>query len=267
MEAMISSFDGTKLYLKKEIPENARAIGVIVHGLCEHQGRYSHMAEKFHQAGIGTYRYDHRGHGRSEGERTYFGDFHELLEDARVVIDRALLENPDLPVFLIGHSMGGLTVSLYGAAYPNQRIRGIVVSGGLTHDTNRLVSRVPGGQDPHIKLPNSMGDKVCSVTEVGKAYKKDPYNAQTFTIGLCYALQEGIAWLSENAGEFRYPVLMMHGEKDVLVNVKDTRELFRKVSSADKQMKIYGGLFHEIFFEGCKEEVIGDVLRWMAGRI
>lgn len=184
-----------------------------------------------------------------------------------MVVSMALEQNPDLPVFLVGHSMGGLTVSLYGATYPDERIKGIVISGGLTHDVNHLMSRVPGGQDPHIKLPNSMGSKVCSVKEVGEGYIRDPYNAKTFTIGLCYALQQGMAWLGEHADAFRYPALLLHGEKDVLVNVRDTYELFREISSADKQMKIYGGLFHEIFFEHCKDEVIADVLGWIEERI
>ncbi len=267
MGEMITSFDGTKLYYNEEIPRQARAVAVIVHGLCEHQGRYDSFAETLHQAGIGTCRYDHRGHGRSEGERTYFSDFHELLEDAHLVISRAITENPGIPVFLIGHSMGGLTAALYGASYPSERLRGIVISGGLTHDSNQLMKRVPDGQDPHIKLPNSMGAKVCSVKEVGEGYIRDPYNASAFTIGLCYALREGMAWLAENVQSFRYPVLMLHGEKDVLVNVKDTYKLFARVSSPDKQMKIYGGLYHEILFEYCKEEVIDDVLEWMEERM
>lgn len=103
--------------------------------------------------------------------------------------------------------------------------------------------------------------------EVGEGYIRDPYNASAFTIGLCYALREGMAWLAENVQSFRYPVLMLHGEKDVLVNVKDTYKLFARVSSPDKQMKIYGGLYHEILFEYCKDEVIDDVLEWMEERM
>ncbi len=61
MGEMISSFDGTKLYFNREVPEQARAAAVIVHGLCEHQGRYDYLADLFHQAGIATYRFDHRG--------------------------------------------------------------------------------------------------------------------------------------------------------------------------------------------------------------
>mgnify|MGYP000187614586 FL=1 len=81
---------------------------VIVHGLCEHQGRYDYFAEKLHEAGIGTYRFDHRGHGRSEGEETFYSDFNELLDDTNVVVDMAIEENPDIPVFLLGHSMADL---------------------------------------------------------------------------------------------------------------------------------------------------------------
>ena len=78
-ENMITSFDGTKLYLKKETAADNKAVIVIVHGLCEHQGRYDYFAEKLHEVGIGTYRFDHRGHGRSEGEETFYSDFNEIV--------------------------------------------------------------------------------------------------------------------------------------------------------------------------------------------
>ncbi|NBH72828.1 lysophospholipase [Clostridiaceae bacterium] len=267
MGEMFSSFDGMQLYLNKEVPEGARAVAVIVHGLCEHQGRYDYFAEKFHQAKIGTYRFDHRGHGRSEGERTYYSDFNELLDDTHAVVNMAIEENPDIPVFLIGHSMGGFTVSLYGAKYPDQRLRGIITSGALTHDVGVLITGVPKGLDVHTKLPNELGAGVCSVAEVVDWYGKDPYNTKTFTTGLCYALCSGLAWFEEKAKAFAYPVLMLHGEKDGLVSVQDTYRFFGEAASADKQMKIYGNLFHEIFNEYCKDEVIGDVLHWIEERI
>lgn len=78
---------------------------------------------------IATYRFDHRGHGRSEGERTCYGDFNELLDDTNVVVDMAIEENPNIPVFLMGHSMGGVTVALYGAKYPDKKLKGLVTSG------------------------------------------------------------------------------------------------------------------------------------------
>ena len=267
MGEMISSFDGTKLYLNKEAVESPKAALVIVHGLCEYQGRYDYLADIFHKAGISTYRFDHRGHGRSQGERTYYNDFNELLDDTNVVVDMAIAENPNIPVFLMGHSMGGFTVSLYGVKYPDKRLRGIVTSGALTHDNGKLIAGTPEGLDPHTKLPNELGGGVCSVEEVVDWYGKDPYNTNTFTTGLCYALNAGVKWFSEKEKEFNYPVLMLHGEKDGLVSVTDTYDFFAHVASKDKQMKIYGNLLHEIFNEYCKDEVIGDALSWIETRI
>ena len=96
-EVFVESFDATKLFFNRELVEDARAAIVIVHGLCEHQGRYDYFAEKLHQAGISTYRFDHRGHGRSEGERTYYSDFNEILDDTNVFVDLAIKENPATP--------------------------------------------------------------------------------------------------------------------------------------------------------------------------
>lgn len=267
MGEMFASFDKTQLYLNREIVEEAKGVAVIVHGLCEHHGRYDYFAGLFHQAGISTYRFDHRGHGRSEGERSFFADFNELLDDTHEVVKMAVSENPDIPVFLIGHSMGGFTVSLYGVKYPDERLKGIVTSGALTYDLGGLITAVPKGLDVHTKLPNELGAGVCSVAEVVDWYGKDPYNTNTFTTGLCYALCDGLSWFEKKAGTFRYPVLMLHGEKDGLVSVEDTYRFFKEAGSSDKQMKIYGNLFHEIFNEYCKDEVIGDVLRWIGERI
>ncbi|MBS6646407.1 MAG: lysophospholipase [Clostridiaceae bacterium] len=267
MGEMISSYDNTKLYLNKELPDSCKAVAVIVHGLCEHQGRYDYFADLFHKAGIGTYRFDHRGHGRSEGERTYYEDFNELLDDTNVIVDMAISENPDLPVFLIGHSMGGFTVSLYGAKYTDKKLKGIITSGALVKDNGGLITGVPKGIDPHTQLPNELGAGVCSVAEVVDWYGKDPYNTKTFTTGLCYAICGGLDWFVSNMENFKYPVLMLHGEKDGLVSVQDTYDFFAAASSADKQMKIYGGLFHEIFNEYCRDEVIQDVIGWVKNRI
>ena len=265
-ERTISSFDYTQLYMKANIPASCRAIAVVVHGLCEHQGRYEYLVARLNESSIGAYRFDHRGHGRSEGERTYYKDFQDMIEDLNVVVETAQKEHPALPVFLIGHSMGGFCVALYGAKYPD-KVRSIVLSGALTHDTIGLIAGIPQGMDPHTKLPNELGDGVCSVQSVAEDYLSDPYNTMTFTAGLCYELTRGIMWLSEQIPAFEYPVLLLHGERDALVGVQDSYDFFSKIASPDRQMKIYGGLYHEIFNEYCRDEVIGDAIRWITNRI
>ena len=102
---MTEVYDGTKLFYNRETSEKDRAACVIVHGLCEHQGRYDYLAEKMHEAGIGTYRFDHRGHGQSEGECAFVYHYDEMLDDVNYFVGKALSENPFKPVFLLGHSM------------------------------------------------------------------------------------------------------------------------------------------------------------------
>lgn len=266
-ESMISSFDGTKLFLKKEISSDNRAVVVIVHGLCEHQGRYDYVAEKFNKAGIGTYRFDHRGHGRSEGKEAYLKDFNELLDDTNVVVDMAIRENQDIPVFLFGHSMGGFTVALYGIKYPDKKLRGIITSGAMTAGNGGIAEKIPFDLEPDTQIPNSMGDGVCSVREVVEQYVNDPYNKKSLCVGIFYEMAKGVEWFKGRRKEFLYPVLMLHGEKDGLVSVQDTYEFFQKAGAEDRQMKIYGGLFHEILNEYCRDEVIDDILAWVKRRI
>mgnify|MGYP002624578572 FL=1 len=265
-DEFFNSFDGTKLFINTEVDPACKAVVVMVHGLAEHQGRYDYVAQKFHEAGYGTYRFDHRGHGKSEGECAYLSDFNELLDDTNVVVDRAIDENPGKSVFLLGHSMGGLTVSLYGAKYPNKKLAGIITSGALVSLEKNLFAEVPEGLDPHLQLPNELGDGVCSVDEVRDWYAKDPLNRKSFAVGLVYSCLKGLEWYADAVGEFAYPVLITHGEKDGLVGVHNSPWLFERVSSTDKQMKIYGSLFHEILNEYCRDEVIGDYVRWMDQR-
>lgn len=195
-DQFVESFDGTRLFYNPEVSPQDRAVIVIVHGLCEHQGRYDYFAQKMHDAGIGTYRFDHRGHGKSDGECAYLGDFNEILDDTNVIVDRAIAENPDKPVFLFGHSMGGFAVALYGVKYPDKRLAGIICNGGLTADKAGFLNGVPAGLDPHMQLPNELGDGVCSVEEVRDWYVKDPLNRKTFAVGIAYALKDGITWFS-----------------------------------------------------------------------
>ncbi|WP_409968941.1 alpha/beta hydrolase [Bengtsoniella intestinalis] len=265
--SFFSTFDQTQLFLNKEVPSDAKAVAVIVHGLCEHQGRYDYFASLFHGQGIGTYRFDHRGHGQSQGERAHLSDWNELVDDTNMVVDMAISENPDIPVFLIGHSMGGFTVALYCAKYPDKKLKGVVASGALVQDFAGLIRAVPDGLDPHMQLPNELGAGVCSVAEVVEWYGQDPLNGKVFTTGLCYAIKEGMDWFVENSQNIAYPFLVVHGEKDGLVSPKDGQYLFENIASKDRQIKIYGNLFHEIFNEYCKDEVIGDVLNWIGRRM
>jgi alpha-beta hydrolase superfamily lysophospholipase len=264
METMFKSFDGTCLYLKKDVPARAKAVAVIVHGLAEHLGRYDYVTEKLLSRQIGVYRFDHRGHGKSEGKPVFYNDFNEMLDDVNGVVELAKAENPALPVFLIGHSMGGFAVTTFGIKYPN-KVKGIVASGALT----RFNRQFPMPQDLPVDayFPNELADGVCSDPAVVKAYVEDPLVAKQVSFGLFYSLFKGVDWNKANSSQFVDPVLLLHGCNDGLVSEKDSRDFFGEIASQDKSLKIYPFLFHEIFNEPSKDEVIGDAIAWMEKRI
>lgn len=264
-EFMIPSFDGVELAVTVDTPENPKAVVVIVHGLCEHMGRYKYLTEKLLEHNIKVYRFDHRGHGKSGGQRYFYSDKDQIIDDVNFITDLAITENPQLHVFMIGHSMGGYAAACYGTKYPG-KIRGIVISGGLTRDNGGLISGVSMDVDPLTEFPNELGDGVCSDPNVVYAYGLDPLNGKFFTAGLCQSINKGVAWLKDNP-TFDYPVLLMHGEKDALVSPKDTFQFFNEIQSKDKQMLIFGNAMHEVFNEYIHDEVIADAIDWIEYRI
>lgn len=265
-EKFFSSFDGTELYMKHDYPDNPKAVVVIVHGLCEHQGRYDYVTGKLNGDGYSVYRFDHRGHGRSKGKKVHYSDFNEIADDVNEAVKIAEAENPAIPLFVMGHSMGGYATALFGTKYPG-RAKGILLSGALTRYNNPLMGQLPMEGDPESYFPNALGDGVCSDPAVVEAYVNDPYVEKEISISLCNSFAGGFAYLKKNPEKFIDPVLVMHGANDGLVSEKDSREFFGEIASEDKGLIIYPKLFHEILNEPCKDEVIGDALAWMNKRI
>jgi len=104
-EKMVASFDGTELRLRKDLVPEPKALIVIAHGLCEHLNRYDHFTERLNEQGYSVYRFDQRGHGKSKGDKVFFGSFNEMPDDTNVIIDMAREESEGKKVFLFGHSL------------------------------------------------------------------------------------------------------------------------------------------------------------------
>ncbi len=265
-ETTIQSFDGTKLYFSTNIIPNPKASIVIVHGLCEHASRYNYLTEKLNNRGFNVYRFDHRGHARSEGKRVYYSDFHHLIDDVNTVVELALQESGALPVFVIGHSMGGFATSSFGTKYPG-KVQGIVLSGALTRYNTQVAGGFPMELPAGTYMPNALGDGVCSVPEVVTAYANDVLVEKEISVELFNSLGEGITWLKQHAIQFVEPVLVLHGANDGLVSELDSRQFYGEIGSMDKSLKIYAHLMHEIFNETIRDEVIEETISWIEKRV
>lgn len=249
-----------------DVPHNPKAVIVVVHGLCEHYGRYDYLTERLLATGYAVVRFDHRGHGRSEGRRTWYDDREQIVEDIDLFVNEARSRFPELALFMIGHSMGGFGAASYGTTFPD-KLSGYVLSGAWTRDRAGLASGVVDRDlDPTTYLPNELGDGVCSDPAVGAAYLADPLVAKEFSVALLHSMHEGHLWLQRNATTFVDPVLLLHGGSDGLVSPQDSIDMFTQISSSDRSLRIYSGLCHEVFNEFKKDRVIRDVVEWLDDR-
>lgn len=264
---MIPSYDGTKLRFRKDTVEDPKALIVIAHGLCEHLNRYDYFTEKLNENGYSVYRYDQRGHGKSEGKKVYFSHFYEMPDDLDVIVDMARNESNGKKVIIFGHSMGGETVALYGTKNPG-KVDAIITSGALTRYNNPLMGdKFPIEAPADTYVPNALGDGVCSDVNVINAYANDPLVEKQINTELINQIYAGVQWLKENAKNFIDPVLILHGADDGLVSVQDSLDFFAGIASKDKSLRVYAKLFHEILNEPCKDEVIADILLWLEKHI
>lgn len=270
-EKKVKSFDGTELFCVKNLVANPKAVLVIVHGLCEHLGRYNYLTEKLNKFGYSVYRFDNRGHGKSGGERGYIEDFQYFFDDADVIVDLAMTENKGIPVFMLGHSMGGFITAGYGIKYRN-KLKGQILSGAAVIELP-LAEGVKKDnffeKKPRAILPNSLSSLICRDKSVVKAYDDDPLVLKEFTAKLMGEFGvRGAAWISENIDKYEYPCLILHGGNDQIVTNECAKWMLANAKSKDKEMKIYEDCYHEILNEKDeKDTVISDIHKWIEKRI
>jgi acylglycerol lipase len=268
-EQTVMTQDGTELFHIKDLPADPKAIVVLVHGLAEHCGRYDYVVQKLNEFGYGVYRFDNRGHGRSGGKRGYLDDFQIFIDDADLFVDRAKDESPDLPLFMLGHSMGGFITAGYGCKYSG-KLHGQVFSGPVIIELPIFdaLKQLDVENAPETPIPNSLSALISRDQRVVKDYENDPLVLKETTLKLLTTVfLEGIAWLKENLKHYGYPCLILHGGDDRIVDNGSSIFLSENISVKDKTLKIYDDLYHEILNEAEKDEVLKDIRTWIDKRI
>jgi len=257
-----TSFDGTKINMVQDTVDCPKGVIIIVHGLCEHLGRYEYLASKFNEAGYTTYRYDQRGHGHSGGNRIYFDKFTDMTDDLHAIYEFVKNENPKSKIFLVGHSMGGQTVICFGTRFPGL-VNGIVTTGALTRQNNDSTGSFPIDLPADQYVENGFAEGVCSDPVVMNNYIHDELCDKKISVGLLNCCWDGVCFLKEHAADFTDPVLVLHGADDGIVSEKDSREFFGDISSKDKSLRIYAFLYHELLNEPCKDQIIKEIIEWI----
>lgn len=267
----------TRIYWQHWLPEQIKAVVMIAHGLGEHGGRYRHVAASLVDRGCAVYAIDHRGHGRSEGPRAYVDRFANAVEDMNALMDIIVEErhgkNRKPPLFLLGHSMGG-ALSLSYALKHGERLSGLALSGPAV-----ALDGAPPLMKPVSKLLSLLAPKLGTFAidpklvsrdpQMVAAYADDPLNAHgkvpARTLGEIVSFTE---WLPAALPMIRLPLLVQHGGADQLAGVGGSRMVVERVGSRDKSLKVYDGLYHEIFNElpEDRRRVLDDLGAWIEAR-
>ncbi len=275
LEVVHSKARGTsRLYQQTWEPDKAaRAVVLLVHGLGEHSERYVHVADHLTQRGFAVYALDHYGHGKSDGHAGFVERFSVYLDGVDELFRKARADHPSLPVFLLGHSMGGLIAASWLLANQDS-VRACVLSGpALKTDQapsaillalNKLLSALV----PTLPMIQLDAAGVSRDPAVVDAYVNDPLVFHgKLTARLIAELSATMDDTLSRAAEIRVPVIFMHGEEDLLTSPSGSQEMFAHVSSEDKTLKLYPGLYHEIFNEPEQDAVLADMSTWLEARL
>jgi alpha-beta hydrolase superfamily lysophospholipase len=244
----------------------ARASLLIIHGLGEHGGRYERAAGIFARAGLDTWALDLRGFGASGGRRGYVERLDVWLDD---VADRlAALRDLDLPVVLLGHSVGGLVCLRYAESdrpQPDLLVLSAPAVAGNVAAWKRVLARALGVVAPTVAVKNAIDGSVLSRDPaVGIDYLADPLNVHSTTTRLGAVLFDAQGPALADRARIRVPTLVIHGGLDHLVPTASS-EILDGVPGVER--RVYAGLAHETFNEPEGPDVVAQVAAWISGHL
>ena len=266
--------DGTQLHTQYWAPSApAEAVVLLVHGYAEHCNRYGGVARTFVNQNARVHAYDHRGYGRSGGRRAYVDSFDTYLDDLDQVLHAVRSQAPDRPLFLFGHSMGGL-VALKYVLERAPSLHGLLLSAPALEINPdlapllRRIAQVLGQLWPTLPTTRSPDNAISRDPAVVADAENDPLNYHGRVPARTGA--EMLRAGSETRAQLhslRTPFLVVHGTADALTSPRWSRILYERAAAPDKTLRLYDGLYHETFHEPEKETVLADFADWLRARL
>jgi len=273
-EGEFAGHGGLRLYWQAWLPEGgSSAVVIVVHGYAEHGGRYGNLVDRLVPRGIAVYALDQRGHGRSEGPRGHVGRFSELIADLHAFRVRIEEEERGKPIFLLGHSLGGLVAVRYLLTHASG-LSGAILSSpalGIVNEPPRVLqwlARLLSWIAPRTSYQGNVDPQFLSRdASVGRAYAADPLVHRRATARFFTEFKWAMRTARERAAEIRVPILILQAGDDRLVEVAATEAFAAEVGSDDKALRVYPELYHEIFNETANDYVFADLERWLDARL
>jgi alpha-beta hydrolase superfamily lysophospholipase len=271
-EERITGTDDVALFVRSWRPDGrARGVVALVPGFNAHSGYYAWAAEQLTASGLAVYAVDLRGRGRSDGERFYVRNFEDYVNDVATVIALAKSREPDRPVFLLGHSAGGVVACLYVIDHPDE-VAGLICE-SVAYD-------IPA---PDFALAVFKGlSHVAAHTHIlhlkNELFSRDPAVVQAMNDDLLIAdemqptqtvaeLVRADERLKKECPSITLPVLILHGTADKATSPSGSQRFYENAGSSDKTLTLYEGHFHDLLNDIDKESVMADIAGWINARL
>ena len=271
-EEFLDRQDGPRIFVRSWHPPGPpRGVVAICHGVKSHSGYYRWIAQRLVETGLAVYALDLRGRGRSSGERFFTDDVARYVDDVSALIGLARCREGDLPLFLLGHSAGGVVSSTYVLDH-QEGLAGFICESfafqvyapdfalSAIKGLSRLAPRLPV-----LRLKNEDFSRDPAVVA---AMDADPLIAgEVQPMATVAALARAGDRLKREFPSIRLPVLILHGTDDKVTRPSGSRRFHQDVGSADKTLKLYEGHSHDLFNDVGREGVLADVVAWMEARL
>ena len=273
-EGKFKGYKGLTLYYQFWLPDTKpKAVLLVAHGLAEHSGRYKNVVDYFVPKGYAVYALDNRGHGKSEGTRSYVDNFNDYLVDLKTFFDMVRKDNKSTKVFLFGHSLGA-TIAVAYAIEHQKELNGLIVSGASLVPSTTVSPALLAMAGVVSALAPKMGVTLLDASTISRdqsvvdAYVNDPLVFRG-KIPARTGAELARMWkqLPEQMPKIKLPILIMHGFADRLSDPRGSKLLFERVGSKDKALKIYDDCYHEICNEPDREQVFVDMETWLKKHI
>lgn len=268
LEETFDSAGGVKIFLRSWLPEAPpRAVVVICHGVNSHGGQHRWTAEQFVAKGLAAYALDLRGRGKSDGERFYVQEVADYVADVAGTVKIAKQRHPGLPVFLLGHSAGGVTSAVYTldnqaelAGFICESFAFQVPAPGFALAAIKGLSHIA----PHLPVLKLKMADFTRDPQALAALEADPLTAhEAQPAATVAALVRADERLREEFPLIKLPVFILHGTEDKATVPAGSQFFFDTVGSTDKTLKLYEGHYHDLLNDVGKEGVMADIMAWI----
>lgn len=267
------SNDALNLFAQAWEPDGeVKGAVALVHGLGEHSERYTHWVERLCGAGYAVVSFDLRGHGRSEGQRGHTPSFDHYADDVDILVDKTRNRFAGKPIFIYGHSLGGLIVLFYLIQRQPKLNGAVVTNPGLRtalgeQKVKVLLARLLGSLMPAGSMASGLEQEALSSDPaVIEAYRNDPLVHDKVSFGFGKQSLLAIDYIFSNADRINLPLLLMHGSADRIAYVSGPEELASQVAD-NCSFKIWEGFYHELHNELEKDAVFAFLKEWLDGNV